>query len=155
MLDDFLTVSEKPRRQSLGSQARVAGKPPPSGSFKVNIDGALFPKTKQAGVGVIVRDEEGVVVTAMSRKLDYLLGALAIKPKALEFGVTFVEDVGLRDAVFEGDSQLVLNAVHGIGEAEVSVLNIIHGVLRKVQCFKTFDFLHTKRQGNALAHLLA
>ena len=46
--------------------------------------------------------------------------------------MTFAEDVGLRDAVFEGDSQLVLNAVHGIGEAEVSVLNIIHGVLRKV-----------------------
>ena len=100
-------------------------------------------------------DEEGVVVAAMSRKLYYPLGALAIKAKALEIRVTFAEDVGLRDAAFEGDSQLVLNAVHGIGEAEVSVLNIIHGVLRKVQCFKTFDFLHTKRQGNALAHLLA
>ena len=100
-------------------------------------------------------DEEGVVVAAMSRKLYYPLGALAIKAKALGIRVTFAEDVGLRDAVFEGDSQLVLNAVHGIGEAEVSVLNIIHGVLRKVQCFKTFDFLHTKRQGNALAHLLA
>ena len=38
-------------------------------------------------------------------------------------------EVGLRDVVFEGDSLLIFNAVHGIGEAEVSVLNIIHGVL--------------------------
>ena len=106
-------------------------------------------------MGVIVRDEEGVVVAALSRKLDYPLGALVIKAKALEIGVTFAEEVGLRDVVFEGDSKLVLNAVHGIGEAEVSILNIIHGVLRKVQCFRTFDFLHTKRQGNAPAHLLA
>ena len=52
--------------------------------------------------------------------------------KALEIGVTFAEEVGLRDVVFEGDSQLVFNAVNGIGEAKVSVLNIIHGVLRKV-----------------------
>ena len=86
MLDDFLTVSEKPCRQSLGSQARVAWKPPPSGSFKVNIVGALFPKTKQAGVGVIVRDEEGVVVTTMSRKLDYLLGALQLSQRPWSSG---------------------------------------------------------------------
>ena len=30
-------------------------------------------------MGVIVRDEEGVVVAALSRKLDYPLGALVIK----------------------------------------------------------------------------
>ena len=53
-----------------------------------------------------MRDEEGVVVAAMSRKLDYPLEALAIEAKALEIGVTFAEDVGLRDIIFEGDSQL-------------------------------------------------
>ena len=155
VLDDFLTVSEKPRRQRLESQPNAAWKPPLPGSFKVNVNGALFSKTKQAGVGVIARNEGGVVVATISRKLDYPLGALAIEVKALEIGVTFAEEVGLRDVVFEGDSQLVFNAVNGIGEAKVSVLNIIHGVLRKVQCFRTFDFLHTKRQGNAPAHLLA
>ena len=71
------------------------------------------------------------MVAAMSRKLEYPLGALVIEAKALEIGVIFAEEVGLRDVVFEGDSLLVFNAVHGIGEAEVSVLNIIHGVLRK------------------------
>ena len=106
-------------------------------------------------MGVIARDEGGAVVAAKSRKLDYPLGALAIEAKALEIGVIFAEEVGLRDVVFEGDSLLIFNAVHGIGEAEVSVLNIIHGVLWKAQCFRMFDFVHTKRQGNAPAHFLA
>ena len=110
---------------------------------------------KQAGVGVMVRNEEGIVITAMAKKLDLTLGALATKAKALEIGVTFAEEVGLKDVVFECDSQLIINAIHGIREVEASVQNIIHRMLQKAQCFKTFDFLHIKRQGNALAHLLA
>ena len=46
-------------------------------------------------MGVIVHDEEGNVVVAMCRKIE---------AKALEIGVKFAEEVGLRDVVFEGDS---------------------------------------------------
>ena len=102
-----------------------------------------------------MRDEEGNVITAMSRKMDLPLGALEMEAKALEIGVKFAEEVGLRDVVFEGDSQLIINAVHGIGEVEAPVQNIIQGMLRKAQSFRTFDFLHIKRQGNIPAHLLA
>lgn len=102
----------------------------------------------------MVRDEEGNVIAALTRKLDLPLGALEIEAKALEAGIQFAE-VGLRKVVFESDSQLVISAVHGVEEAASSVKNIIHGVLQKVQGFETFDFLHTKRQGNVPAHLLA
>ena len=129
--------------------------PPPPGYFKVNVDGAIFAKSNQSGVGVIVRNEDGNVVAAMCRKLDLPLGVLETEAKALEMGVAFAEEVGLRDVVFEADSQVLINAIHGTGEAASSVQNIIQGVLRRAQGFRTFDFLHTKRQGNAPAHLLA
>ena len=70
-------------------------------------------------------------------------------------GVKFVNEVGLRDVVFEGDSQLIINVIHDIGKIESSVQNIIQGVLRKAQGFRMFDFLHIKRQGNVPVHLLA
>ena len=111
------------------------------------MDGALFSKAKQSGIGVIVRDGEGNMIATLSKKLDLPLGALEIKAKALEIGMQFAEEVGLRNVVFEGDSLLIINAFHGVEEAAASVQNIIHGVLRKVQSFKTFDFLHIKRQG--------
>ena len=79
----------------------------------------------------MVRDEKGSVIAALSRKLDLPLGALETEAKALEIGVCSAEDVGLRDVVFEGDSQLVINAIHGIAEAEALVQNIVLGVLRK------------------------
>ena len=102
-----------------------------------------------------MHDEEGIVIATMARKLDLPLRALVMEAKALEIMVTFAEEVGLRDVVFEGDSQLIINAIHDIREAKASVQNIIHGVLRKAQCFRTFNFLHIKRQGNAPTHLLA
>ncbi|XP_075669676.1 uncharacterized protein LOC142639367 [Castanea sativa] len=155
LLEDFQSAKEKLIRPRIESQNRAAWKPPPPGSFKVNVDGAIFPKSKQSGVGVIVRDEEGNVIAAMSRKLRLPLDALETEAKALEIGMEFAKEVGLRDVVFEGDSQLIINVVRGIGEAKASILNVIHGVLRTAQRFRTFDFLHIKRQGNAPAHLLA
>ena len=43
-------------------------KPPSQGFYKVNLDGAVFSKTKQAGAGVIIRDEAGEVIAALSKK---------------------------------------------------------------------------------------
>lgn len=53
-------------------------------------------------MGVTVRDKEGNVLAAMSRKVALPLGALETEAKALEIGVKFSEEVGLRDVVFEG-----------------------------------------------------
>ena len=155
LLEDFQSANEKLSRPRTENQNGAAWKPPPPGSFKVNVDGALFSKSKLSSVGVIVRDEEGNVIAAMSRKKNLPLRVLELEAKALEIGVKLVKEVGLRDVVFEGDSQLIINAVHGIGEVEAPVQNIIQGVLRKAQGFRMFDFLHIKRQGNASAHLLA
>lgn len=56
---------------------------------------------------------------------------------------------------FEGDSLAVCNAIHGLLAIVPSVQNIVTGILKHVQGFSTFDFSHTKRQGNVLAHVMA
>ena len=131
LLEDYHSANVKPSQSSLNTQNIAIWKPPPPGYFKVNIDGALFAKSKQFGVGVIMHDEDGNVVATMCWKLDLPLGVLEMEAKALEIGMTFAEEVGLRDVVCEGDSQLIINVVHGTREAASSVLNIIHDVLQK------------------------
>ena len=70
---------------------------------------------------MIVRDGEGNVIAALSRKLYLTLGALEVETKALEIGVQFAKDVGLKTMVFKGDSLLIFNAALGVGEAASSV----------------------------------
>ena len=37
--------------------------------YKINMDGAAFLNHKEAGVGVIIRDEEGRVIATLSKKI--------------------------------------------------------------------------------------
>ena len=39
--------------------------PPSNQLYKVNVDGAVFKERKESGVGVIIRDVNGLVVAAM------------------------------------------------------------------------------------------
>ena len=54
------------------------------------------------------------------------------KAKAMEVGVFFAWDVGIRDVVFECDSKIVANALLGLCTPLVVVLNILVGVAHKV-----------------------
>ena len=154
LLEEFQIANERPTTTAEQNQP-VKWDPPLSGCYKVNVDGAMFSKRKQAGVGVVIRDEAGQVVVALSRKLYTLLGPLETEAKAMEVGVKFTTEVGFRDVLFEGDSLVLNNAIHILNEVAPSVQNVVKGILQSVQGFGTFAFSHNKRQGNAPAHALA
>ena len=95
------------------------------------------------------------MIAALSQKLACPLGALETEAKAMEVGIQFALDVGVRDVTFEGDALSICNALRGVGEVSTSVQNIIVGMSHLVKAFRTYAFSHTKRQGNIPAHLLA
>lgn len=39
------------------------------GMYKANYDGAVFAESKEAGIGVIVRDDKGDVIVALAEKI--------------------------------------------------------------------------------------
>ena len=104
LLEDYHSANEKLSRSSFDIQNIAIWMPPPPSYFKVNVDGALFTKSKQFGVGVIVCDKEGNVIAAMCRQLDLPFSVLETEAKAVEIRMKFAEEVGLKDVVFEGDS---------------------------------------------------
>jgi len=48
--------------------------PPSNQLYKVNVDGAVFKARKESGVGAIIRDANGLVVAALSKKIHAPLG---------------------------------------------------------------------------------
>ena len=61
--------------------------PPLSPQYKVNVDGARFSSRKESGVGVIIRDNRGLIVDALSKKIDVPLGPLEIEAKAFKISL--------------------------------------------------------------------
>ncbi|XP_023875934.1 uncharacterized protein LOC111988377 [Quercus suber] len=154
LLEQFQIANEHPATTAVQNQL-VKWTLPPSGCYKVNVDGAVFSKRKLAAMGVVIRDEEGQLIATLCRKLYTPLGPLETEAKTMEVGIMFAREVGIRDVLFEGDSLVLNNAIHGLNKIDPSVQNVVKGILQSVQGFRTFAFSHTKRQGNAPAHALA
>ncbi|XP_075645329.1 uncharacterized protein LOC142616340 [Castanea sativa] len=155
LVEEFRSANEAKTEHQAEPVPLVSWQPPRQGYYKVNIDGAVFSDRKQARAGVLIRDGDGEVIIALSKKWKWSLGAIEAKAKALEAGVVFAKDVGIRDAEFESDSLLIFNALQGLGSPPSSVVTVLAGIMDQVSHFKRWKFTHTKRQGNVPAHLLA
>ena len=133
----------------------VRWSPPPPARYKMNLDGAVFKAQKSVGIGVLIHDEQGRVVVALSQKLNAPLGALEEEAKAVEVALQFARDVGISDFIMEVDSLIVYNALCGHSSPPSSVATIISGAIRFCGLFHRVEFSHIRRQGNKPAHILA
>ena len=68
LVEEYQTASDSKTENLVAPSSLVSWQPPNHGYYKVNIDGAVFSKRKQAGAGVIIRDCEGEVIAALSKK---------------------------------------------------------------------------------------
>ena len=90
---------------------RPQWKPPDAGYIKTNFDGAIFEDLHAAGIGVVIRDEHGEVIAALAGKIPIPDSVLTLETLAARQAVQFVQELGLRNSIFEGDSASSINAI--------------------------------------------
>lgn len=91
----------------------------------MNTDAAIFSQSKSVGIGVVIRDHEGLVIAAMSKHLPLPLGPLEVEAKAMDEAVLFAWNMGVRDTIFEDDSCIVSYALFGSDSPASFIVNII------------------------------
>ncbi|KAK9997071.1 hypothetical protein SO802_021757 [Lithocarpus litseifolius] len=141
--------------QCCPSKKRPRWKPPDSGFEKANFDGAIFEDLSVAGIGVAVRNEHGEVVATLAEKIPIPNSIFTLETLAARRAVLFVQELGLRNVVFEGDSESSIQAISNRLLSHSSCGHIIHDILLFASSFLSFSFSHVCRQGNALADALA
>ena len=129
--------------------------PPLLDKFKINVDGAVFASQKTSRVGVLIKDSEGRVVGACSKKIQAPFGAVKAKAKAVEFGLQFAREMVIQEFILEGDSLVLINALKEISPPPSSIATIVYGSLSTSHDFRQVEFSHVHWQGNRPAHLLA
>lgn len=154
-LAEYIVAKESPGPPTPTEVLRSSWEPPPRNRYKVNVDGALLTNQKSAGVGVIIRDSEGRVEVALSKKLGLPLGALEIEAKAFKTNILFAKDIGVHNIILEGDSLIVYRALTGLSNPPLSMEPLIAGMLTLCKEFRQVQFAHVRRQVNKVAHLLA
>ena len=68
LMKEFRAANEGKTEHQVDLVSPVSWKPPSQGYYKVNIEGAVFSKNKQAGARVIIRDGVRKVIATLSKK---------------------------------------------------------------------------------------
>ena len=129
--------------------------PPRSHRFKVNYDGAVFKQTNEAGIGVIIRDTRGLVLAFLVQKVCFPHSVPSIEAWAAKRSIQFALEIGLTEAEFEGDSQIVVTDLNDTHPSLAPFGLLIADAKTMAEKHQKFSFTHVKRQGNRLAHALA
>lgn len=78
--------------------------PPPVGTVKANFDGAVFGADQEAGIGVVLRNNDGRVLVAMSERVMMLVSVEVLEMLVARRAALFARDLGFRQVCFEGDA---------------------------------------------------
>ena len=119
------------------------------------MDGAVFREFSCCGIGVVIRNERGEIIGALSKKVPLALEALAMEAKVAEEGIILARDLGLWNVVVEGDSLTVMNALSGLNIPPSSIQKVVEGSMRFLQGFNGWEAKHVRRCNNGAAHSLA
>ena len=134
---------------------RPRWKPPDTGFVKANFDGAIFEDLRAAGIGVAVRNEHGEVVAALAEQIPISDYVFTLETLAARRAILFVQELGLHNVIFKGDSESSIQAISNRLFSHLSCGHIIHDILLFARSFQSFSFSHMCRQGNALTDALA
>ena len=128
---------------------------PNPGEYKTNFDGAMFNKCDEAGVGIVVQDSNGLVVAVMAKekKKPHLVECLELL--VARRAVIFTKEIGLQQSHFEGDSEMVIKGLQGVGTQFSSLGHLVRDTLSHVSSLWSFSFAHVVRQSNVVAHTLS
>ena len=80
---------------------------------------------EKAGIGVVIRNNLGQVMGSLAEKIEMPSTVEVLEALAARRAMIFMEELGLRQAIFEGDSELVVKALEGDVSVQSSIRHIV------------------------------
>nr|XP_023878889.1 uncharacterized protein LOC111991340 [Quercus suber] len=127
----------------------------PPNWYKANFDAAIFDDVGRVGLGVIIRDSQGLAMFALTQNAQ--LTSLVVEMEALPAtqAVEFAAEIGLDRVIFEGDSSIVIRGLTDQGPSFAPFGFLIKEALGLANQLTNVKFQHVGREGNSVAHNLA
>ncbi|KAA3472112.1 reverse transcriptase [Gossypium australe] len=130
-------------------------KPPLPGIIKLNFDASFVNATNSAIVGVVGRNDRGLIMGACTYQINDAADAFVAESRACERAILFAIDMGFRKIMVEGDSLTVIKKIR----AELDDRSVIRPIIRNIRMlakgFEQISFSFIPRKGNRVAHTLA
>uniref|UniRef100_A0A2N9GD20 RNase H type-1 domain-containing protein n=1 Tax=Fagus sylvatica TaxID=28930 RepID=A0A2N9GD20_FAGSY len=152
-LQEYLTVTTEEKTER--------PKPPPAqwklpvtNYYKLNFDGAIFKDSNSGGIGVVIRDNTGLVIATLSQKVYSTHTAEMIEALAARRAIIFAKEVGIDDVEVEGDAETVMRDLSSSAPLHTPYGLVLEDTKVLIQEFQCVTLSHTRRSGNSVAHAL-
>ncbi|KAK7832298.1 hypothetical protein CFP56_026625 [Quercus suber] len=127
----------------------------PYGLVQINFDGMVFQEKGEAGLGIIIYNDHGLVMAALTQVIPLPTSVEIMEVLAARRALIFAKELTFDHIILEGDSDIAIYAMKGEGYSTASFGHILSDIKALVAHFKHVVFRHTRRQGNKVAHNLA
>uniref|UniRef100_A0A2N9H8G1 RNase H type-1 domain-containing protein n=1 Tax=Fagus sylvatica TaxID=28930 RepID=A0A2N9H8G1_FAGSY len=153
-LHEYLSVTTEEKAKK-PKPPPVRWKLPLTNYYKVNFDGAIFKESNAGGIGVVIRDNAGMVIATLSQKVHGTHTVEMIEALAAKRAIIFAKEVGVADVEFEGDAENVIRDLSSNDPIHTPYGLVLEDATAMLQEFQRFSMSHTRRSGNTVAHALA
>ena len=137
-------------------QNKILWQPPMSGRYKCNIDATFSSHHNRTGIGVCVRDSEGIFVLSKTLTYPCTVSVDVGEALGLHSALQWLSDMQLDNVDFETDSKLTVDAFLS-NRNDLSEFGCIISSCRSLfhNLFSNSRVEFVRRQANAVAHTLA
>ena len=140
---------------SNAAPSRSYWKLPPQDVYMLNFNAAVFSDLKCSGVGAIIRNSAGEVMTGMLAKGEYMHNSDEAEALACQKALEFSMEGGFSNLVIEGDSSNVMRAILSSVANNSFFGHIVDDIRHNISGRQFVAFSCVKREGNMVAHSLA
>jgi ribonuclease HI len=118
-------------------------------------DGAARGNPGPAGIGVVIKDENGPILEKISRRLGITTNNQA-EYQAIIIGLEKAISLGVKNVVVKSDSELVVNQINGHYKIKNTALRPLYQkVVQLIGQLESFSIFYIPREQNAAADALA
>jgi hypothetical protein len=121
----------------------------------VNVDAALFSSSSRMGVGVVIRNHNGIFLTAHSQVIDEVTSPEIAEALAIRCAVTLARDEGLDRIILVSGCLSVIQRIQSPAKDRSLVGVMTEDIKILATSFLCVTFRHVSRLCNNSAHALA
>jgi ribonuclease HI len=130
-------------------------KVPPLDFLKCNWDAALDLNGQRMGIGILICNHEGVVISGKCSTQMFITDPLIVETVAVWTAALFIRIKGFDNVILEGDSMGVVQSLQGEEQSWAQASHLIEDTKRILGACRSWKVQHVRREANTAADRLA